>query len=760
MSHLEQKFLQYQRRAADQKSADRRDRPSRQPCCPVCKTEAPPDLEGFRRHVLENRNRHRSLSDEADIEVAFEKMSLNRQHAEEQQSAGRSRNKRASDAIMNHDDGSDSDPTGASGDHAESSQHGSKKRASPTTSVRQQRGSPRSTQTDRSRARFTPPSSRQPRPNRHKAASRMLWDPSQGQPKAPGAKSQASNKSTNDVQKDLRYPPPPRNPDLNPAYSDPEHMIREPLTRPISQEQIVQEVKTIYSGLVMVENKCIEVNKLQTESSEEKSDLTQEQWQALITLHRTLLHEHHDFFLASQHPSANSALRRLASKYAMPARMWRHGIHSFLELLRHNLPNSRDYMLTFIYLAYSIMALLYETVPAFDETWIECLGDLSRYRMAIEEEDIRDREIWTGVSRNWYSKASEKSPTTGRLYHHLAILARPNALQQLFCYSKSLCVVNPFLSARESIVTLFDPLLDPENTQNTSVDAAFVRVHGVLFNGKATKDELASLRSEFLGTLDGHIGRTGRRWLESGYFTGISLACSLLGFGDEKNILMRAIAEESQETDGARGAENATEVLRTENFEAALSFAVETWSIVIRRWGDINTLTCHHTMLVFLLHMSRFPAAMTHIEDKLPWKLISIMLNHLLDTTDYHPKLEDTDDEDAFAAPKNDSHRPLPDDYALRGLIYAEDYLPSSMFPADFDEDEKYIEMSSMAEDRVKRILWIGCKIARSRTWLVWDARNNEFGTVLKYDVAVEEGPAPMVVPGRRLPAELAGEHP
>lgn len=62
------------------------------------------------------------------------------------------------------------------------------------------------------------------------------------------------------------------------------------------------------------------------------------QWQALIPLHRTLLHEHHDFFLASQHPSASAALRLLAEKYAMPARMWRHGIHSLLDLLRQQLP--------------------------------------------------------------------------------------------------------------------------------------------------------------------------------------------------------------------------------------------------------------------------------------------------------------------------------------------------------------------------------------------------------------------------------------
>jgi len=70
------------------------------------------------------------------------------------------------------------------------------------------------------------------------------------------------------------------------------------------------------------------------------------------------------------------------------------------------------------------MTLLHETVPAFEDTWIECLGDLGCYWMAIEDNNIRDREVWTAVSRGWYSKASDKGPTTGRLDHHLAILAR------------------------------------------------------------------------------------------------------------------------------------------------------------------------------------------------------------------------------------------------------------------------------------------------------------------------------------------------
>ncbi len=203
-------------------------------------------------------------------------------------------------------------------------------------------------------------------------------------------------------------------------------LLLQPDSRPISQEQLASEVKSIYAGLTMVETKCIHVDRAQAAAAQDNADakLASDHWQALIALHRTLLHEHHDFFLASQHPSASPALRRLAAKYSMPARMWKHGIHSFLELLRRRLPDSIDYMLAFIYLAYQMMALLYETVPAFEDTWIECLGDLGRYRMAIEDEDIRDRETWAGVARSWYTKAADKNPTVGRLYHHLAI-SRP-----------------------------------------------------------------------------------------------------------------------------------------------------------------------------------------------------------------------------------------------------------------------------------------------------------------------------------------------
>ena len=168
--------------------------------------------------------------------------------------------------------------------------------------------------------------------------------------------------------------------DEGPEASDVQpEMLLQPETRPISHDQLVIEVKGIYAGLVMVEAKCIDIDEKQSTAAQEKDPskrtmLKNDQYQSLIALHKQLLHEHHDFFLASQHPAASQALSRLAAKYSMPARMWRHGIHAFLEVLRHRLPESLEHMLAFIYIAYSMMALLYETVPAFEDTWIECLG--------------------------------------------------------------------------------------------------------------------------------------------------------------------------------------------------------------------------------------------------------------------------------------------------------------------------------------------------------------------------------------------------
>ncbi|EEU41004.1 uncharacterized protein NECHADRAFT_66648 [Fusarium vanettenii 77-13-4] len=599
---------------------------------------------------------------------------------------------------------------------------------------------PSSPPNNRSRARNDPRID-QGRPHKN-TSGRQLWNSEDGiPPKTPQSQGGRAVPLASQRQQTSNQSNPITAPQSSPQPGQDEDntsvMIPQPETRPISQDQLVAEVKGIYAGLVMVETKCIEVDNAQSSNAESNPKLNNDQWQALIALHRTLLHEHHDFFLASQHPSASPALRRLASKYAMPARMWRHGIHSFLELLRHRLPASLEHMLTFLYLAYSIVALLYETVPAFEDTWIECLGDLGRYRMAIEDDCIRDRETWTGVSRHWYSKASDKSPTTGRLYHHLAILARPNALQQLSYYTKSLCVLIPFPSARESIMTLFDPVLSKSPNRLAPIDAAFVRAHGILFSGKS-RERLQESMDEFIEQLDSYIGRVTKRWLDAGYYIGISTGCSLLGYGTESNVLMRAMSQKPEETDVAMDGSTIAEASPDETFKQALSFAIRITETVMRRWGDTNTLPFLHTMLVFMNHMTRFPGAISHIEGVFPWKLTSLMLNSLLVSCEAGYEVHSD-----FRRPERELPRPLPEDFAMRGLIYSEDYFPSDWFKNDkIDEDEKYFELGSMVEERKDRILSLGCKMATSGSWLIWNPDTRQFTVPAKYDVELEDVPA------------------
>ncbi|KUJ09305.1 uncharacterized protein LY89DRAFT_690348 [Mollisia scopiformis] len=500
-------------------------------------------------------------------------------------------------------------------------------------------------------------------------------------------------------------------------------IILQPETRPISQEQLVAEVKGIYAGLVMVEAKCIEVDNKQAMLAQGDPQpppkLNNEQWQALIALHRTLLHEHHDFFLASQHPSASPALRRLASKYAMPARMWRHGIHSFLELLRHRLPASLDHMLAFIYLAYSMMALLYETVPAFEDTWIECLGDLGRYRMAIEDDDIRDREVWTGVARHWYSKASDKAPTTGRLYHHLAILARPNALQQLFYYSKSLCVAVPFVSARESILTLFNPVLDADPTHGQlrlpPLDMFFVKAHGLMFTNKHI-EKFKETKKEFLGLLDNQIGRVTRKFMEQGYHIAIANSVAMTGFAAKDNVLMQLISPNKDGGDVAMAGNASQQSMDT--FKLAVGLSNDTLRIVLQRIGDPNVLPFLHVVLVFMFSMTRHAGAMDLLQEDFPWDLLAIMLNTLLAQYKTLARIE----AEQFPLPAMDDFRPFPEDFALRGLLWTENYFPPEWFTHEkIDEEEKHHERPSMTDERKERILWLACRLAQAGPWLTYD---------------------------------------
>lgn len=531
-------------------------------------------------------------------------------------------------------------------------------------------------------------------------------------------------------------------------------MVAQPETRPITLAQLVNEVKGIYAGLVMVEKKCVEICLQQSQTNTRLSD---EQWQALIALHRTLLHEHHDFFLASQHPTASLALRRLPTKYAMPARMWRHGIHSFLELLRHRLPHSLEHMLSFVYLAYQMMGLLMESVPAFYETWIECLGDLARYRMAIEETDMRDREIWSNVARMWYNRAADRSPNTGRIQHHLAVLARPNVIRQLFYYSKSLISVAPFVNARDSIMLLFTQFLEPDaaSLKYTRIETSLVSAAALVFTRGSIHQYIVHML-DFNQELEIQVANSGSNFKVVGAEIASSFGALIFDIGNDDNHLFNAFRAHHKKLRGnlddkvqstniepipvedpllketihreywqqVRSTQNASLThaqahggdrpdAKFESSDEVTSYVLPVWSSCIstiaNKLGDRNVLPFMHITLAFIWSMSYVPGALVHVEQYIPWASLVLCLNTSSRSGVSDLRVEAKE----FPQQQSGTGLQLPEDFLIRGLAWAPYYFPVDFFQiSTVDEDERTLELPSHSAPRVERCLWLGHKLS------------------------------------------------
>jgi hypothetical protein len=84
---------------------------------------------------------------------------------------------------------------------------------------------------------------------------------------------------------------------------EPPTMQLQPEIRPITQEQLVDEMKGIYDGPVMVEKNPFEIDHPQAPMA---SKLRNQEWEALVALHRTILHENGYIVPFSEHHSHQS----------------------------------------------------------------------------------------------------------------------------------------------------------------------------------------------------------------------------------------------------------------------------------------------------------------------------------------------------------------------------------------------------------------------------------------------------------------------
>ena len=187
------------------------------------------------------------------------------------------------------------------------------------------------------------------------------------------------------------------------------------------------------------------------------------------------------------------ALKAVPEKYNLIMRLWLHSFHRPLENLRRCAFNNSivalENLQDFLYYAYTFYSCIFEeeTLSVYRSSWVESLGDLARYRMAVSEfmiskashststtqsavsrvadasygatvlisaddtkanqigdnpvlpkgkspsigieaarsmELLPEREKWRNIAREWYSNGLIEHPGTGRLHHHMGLLCK------------------------------------------------------------------------------------------------------------------------------------------------------------------------------------------------------------------------------------------------------------------------------------------------------------------------------------------------
>jgi hypothetical protein len=248
------------------------------------------------------------------------------------------------------------------------------------------------------------------------------------------------------------------------------------------------------------------------------------------------------------------------------------------------------------------------------------------------------------------------------------------------------------------------------------LDTYFVKAHGLLFTNK-NLEKFEPTVKEFLSLLDNQIGRVTRKFMEQGYHIAVANCVAILGFASKDNVLMKALS--SPET-GVQDSPSDHTPQSLSSFRNAQRLSNDTLKIVLQRIGDPNVLPFIHVTLIFLQYVSYRPGSMSLLQEEFPWDLLATMLNTLLASYGSISRIE----MNSFPGPEKDAPRPFPEDFAVRGLLWTENYFPEGWFGNEkIDEEEKYHELPSMTAERKERILWLGVRISNNVSMLNFDGK-------------------------------------
>jgi hypothetical protein len=408
-------------------------------------------------------------------------------------------------------------------------------------------------------------------------------------------------------------------------------------------------------------------------------------------------------------------------------------------------------MLAFIYLAYQMMGLMYETVPAFKDTWIECLGDLARYRMAIEgDKDLHT--LWSGVAATWYNLGSERQPSVGRLYHHLGILERPG-IRKVFLYAKSLTSVEVFPGARDSLATFCRPIVKESNIlQNvrSHSEATVVNFHAhayfVFEHGNAEQ-----LCAEAIACLEKMPAADLK---QAGVFLIVTNIAALFEFSSHTNSLAEKFGSVvSQAIQSARPSTTATasgnnqppvtnqvSLTSTSAPPIVYDFCYLTFNALISHQIDhraVNhllpslhaTLAWLYSVVVLQSRTSDCNTARALLgHSRFDWGSLASYLNKLMQTERLEGRTIQYARQGVFPTVQgNVKAQPLPEDYSLNGLVWMYFYFPQGWFDGEISEEERMKEDSNTHKLRVTRVQWLAVMLATQTNYLTFNSDTKQF---------------------------------
>jgi hypothetical protein len=346
--------------------------------------------------------------------------------------------------------------------------------------------------------------------------------------------------------------------------------------------------------------------------------------------------------------------------------------------------------------------------------------------------------------------AADRSPGVGRLYHHLAILARSEAFQQIYYYCRSFTCVQLFPSARESVLAVFEPIFNRSNTSApiSRIDTFYTKMHGMIFLRRQLED-FKAVTSNFLELLDNHISRSGIKWREHGAWLAISNIGALFEHGSGNGVLRRlfehlalrrrrdsegaeseSIDTQSISSRGPPTPSSSTDIamfepdpLSKQAFYHTLDMTVFTLRLVLLRSTDRNVLPHVQILLALVIVLADIQSFslsiqreyVTTILDRMPWGDLSSFATTLANSEEFGTRYETT----SFLQPEPGDVGPLPEDYLLRGQIWTQALFPDDWWKdGEIDPEEKSIEHASTVRKRGERVLNHMFRLASLGDWI------------------------------------------